>query len=249
MTDMLNGMSQGQDTSVSSPVTSTSTPVSQPAQTEEKSFKQSEVNDIVKRVKNDAVESYKRMQVEQPQYLQQKHPDAVTQPSSWATNTLSQDDVRRMAAEEAQRLRDQWIKESHQKSQEADAQRIAQEFLTKLSTGKDKYQDFEKVTGDMDYAQFSNTVQLANSYIDNTVDVMYELGKDRIKMANMELLARMSPRDAIVQMQRLSQSIKDNEAASKVRMPNEPLSQLRPSNTGTDSGVKEVRDYKLKYRA
>jgi hypothetical protein len=49
-------------------------------------------------------------------------------------------------------------------------------------------------------------------------------------------------------VQRLSQSIKDNESAGKMRHPNEPLSQMRPSNTGTDNGAMSVKDYRSKYR-
>ena len=85
-------------------------------------------------------------------------------------------------------------------------------------------------------------------YVDNSHDVLYELGKDRIKMANLETLAHMSPNDAIIQAQRLSQSIKDNEVASKIKTPNEPLSQIRPSNTGTDNGAMSVKDYRAKYQ-
>ena len=61
------------------------------------------------------------------------------------------------------------------------------------------------------------------------------------KMANLETLAHMSPNDAIIQAQRLSQSIKDNEVASKIKTPNEPLSQIRPSNTGTDNGAMALK--------
>jgi len=68
-------------------------------------------------------------------------------------------------------------------------------------------------------------------------------------MSQLEQLAYMSPKDAIVQAQRLSQSLKDNEAAGKVRMPNEPLSQMRPSNTGTDTGAAmSVTDLRRKYK-
>lgn len=92
-------------------------------------------------------------------------------------------------------------------------------------------------------------MQLLADHIDNSHDVLYEMGKDRFKMSQLEQLAYMSPKDAIVQAQRLSQSLKDNEAAGKVRMPNEPLSQMRPSNTGTDTGAAmSVTDLRRKYK-
>jgi hypothetical protein len=50
-------------------------------------------------------------------------------------------------------------------------------------------------------------------------------------------------------MKRLSDSIKMNQNAGKYQSPNEPLSQLRPSNAGTgNQGALTVGDYKRKYR-
>jgi hypothetical protein len=256
MTEMVSSMSEGNDTAsvsapVSSPASSESYSSSQ-TQPEEKLFRQSEINDIVKRAKYGAVEDYKRKVAERPDYVRQKEGDdySLNQNQSQIRNAqLTPDDVRRMAVEESQRLRDEWIHDAQRKEQETQAQRIVQEFFTKLSTGKDKYQDFDKVVGDIDYGRFPNVVQLANSHVDNTHDVMYELGKDRTKLAMLEQLVHMSPRDAIVQIQRLSQSIKDNESAGKMRHANEPLSQMRPSNAGMDNGALSVKDLRNKYRA
>lgn len=254
-----NGMSQGQDTQVSSPGTmATPAPIPAPERVPEsvteRTFKQHEVNDIVKRAKYGAVEDFKRLQVEQPQYAREKYglqPDAAKPDlgsSQSAAYMPQESEVRRLAAEEAQRLRDQWLADAKSKSETEYAQRTVQNFWNKVLPGKEKYQDFEQVVGDIEYARFPNTVQLLAEYVDNADDVLYELGKDRIKMANLEQLAHMSPKDAIVQAKRLAQQIKDNAAAAKVRQPNEPLSQMRPSNTGTDHGVMSVGDFRKKYR-
>jgi len=220
------------------------------AQPSEKVFRQADVDNIVKRVKHDAVESYKRMQTQQPDYAQQKFgSDSVSsqyqQPTQY--QNLSVDDVRRLAAEESQRLRDQWINETAQKSYEENAQRTVQEFFNKVNTGREKYSDFDNVTGDIELARFPNTVQLLAQYVDNADAVLYDLGKDRIKLANLEALAERSPKDAIVQAQRLGKSLKENEQAVSTKLPREPLNQLRPSNTGTDNGVMSVSDYRKKY--
>ncbi len=229
-----NGISAGQDTAQ--------------AAAEEKLFRQAEINEIVKRAKHDAVESFKRMQVEQPQYAQQKFNEPVQQDQRQQTTAqISSDEIRKLAAEEAQRLRSEWLTDAQTKQQEAEAQRIANEFFNKLSSGKEKYQDFDSVAN-IDFARFPNAIQLANSYIDNTADVVYELGRDRTKLAMLEQLAHLSPQDAIAQIKRLSQTIKENETASKARTANEPLSHLRTSNAGTDSGVMSMRDLKAKYR-
>lgn len=244
-----NGLSQGQE-NISQPISGTQTqsntsPVQAP---EERTFRQSEVNDIVKKAKYGAVEDYKRLQTEQPQYISQKNGDFGKQDYQPQNVGLPENEVRRLAAEEVQRLREQFAQEEQNKLLSANAQRTVQNFRQKTDLGKEKYSDFDKVTGDINLQAFPNVVQLLGDFIDNSHDVLYELGKDRIKMANLETLAHLSPQDAIIQAQRLSQSIKDNEAASKMKFPNEPLSQMRPSNTGTDNNVMSVKDYRMKYR-
>lgn len=234
-----NGILQGQDTT-SSPVAAAPAAVqSAPASPQERSFTQQEMNDIVGRAKHEAVERFKRSNDSTAQTVQ----------SAPSQSVLSPDEVRRMAAEEFQRSWKEQRDAEQRTVQEKDAERIAKEFFTKLSAGKEKYQDFDSVVGDIQFNAFPKVVQLAHGYVDNTADVMYELGKDRIRMANLESLADRSPQDAIKQMQRFAQSIKDNASAANVKMPKEPLSQLRPSNTGTDNGVLAVRDLRAKYRA
>ena len=250
--DTANGQAQG-DTS--SPGLTSSAPAAQsqpaPAQSsDERVFKQSEVNDIVKKAKYGAVEDYKRVATEQPDYASRKYGEGAqtqqpTQPQSMAPN---EDTYRKIAAQEAQRLRDEWVQEARTKSEADNARSIVQTFWNKLAPGREKYQDFDKVTSDIEYAQFPNVVQLLAQHADNAHDILYAFGNDRIKMSQLEYLASKSPRDAIVQVQRLSQSIKDNDATSKIRVPNEPLSKLRPSNLGTDNGVMTVKDYRARYK-
>lgn len=254
------GMSQDQGNSPSPGVVT-----SQPAQTssapstahtsyepahEEKVFKQSEVNKLVGEARVEGVERYRRQQAEQPQYVQQKYGEPATQQHSIPSqnqNTTEQE-IRRLAAEEAQRFSDQRSQETQKRYEAEAAQKTVQNFWNKIAPGKEKYPDFEAITGDIQYERFPNVVQLLADHVDNSHDMLYELGKDRGKMATLEQLAYMSPKDAVRQAQRMSQSLKDNETASKARVPNEPLKQMRPSNTGTDNGVMGVRDYRAKWK-
>lgn len=245
-----NGMSQGQDANVSSPVinsSQTSQSATAPGTSEERTLKQSEVNDLVRRAKSDAVESYKRKAETQPSYeTYGEGRPALANPN--LSQTMSDDRVRQVAAEEAQRHIENVRKEAYEKSQNESAQRTVQNFYNKVLTAREKYQDFDKVTSDIDLQRFPNVVQLLGDHIENAGDVLYDLGKNRMKMASLEQLAQMSPRDAIAEAKRYSDSIRENEAAGKVRLPNEPLSQLRPSNTGTDNGAMSVGDYRKKYK-
>jgi hypothetical protein len=236
------GTSQGQDTSA--PVSSApSTSAPAPQTSDERTFKQSEVSGLVSRAKHEAVESYRRQQQEQPQYIEQKYGQNPTQPNT------PDDRIRQVAAEEAKRHFETVRQEAYQRSQDEMAQRTVQNFRNKVQAGKDKYQDFDKIApSEETLGSYPNVVQLLGDYVDNSGDILYHLGQDLTKMELIESMAMRSPQAAIKHMQKLSQSLKDNDAASKVRLPNEPLHQMRPSNTGTDSGAMSVRDYRNKYR-
>ena len=233
----------GQSAEVSQAPVSNS--VTEASSSSEKMLRQSEVNDIVGRAKQEAasraVDQYKRSQEsEQP-----RHQD--NRPSEH----MSEDRIRKMAGEEAQRLRDHWVAESQSKSESDNAQRIVKSFYDKLAAGKEKYEDFEKVTSEIDIVSFPHVVQILSEHLDNSADVFYELGKNALKMDQIERLAERSPKMAIAEAKRLGESIKTNETASNRRTPNAPLSQQRPSNVGTDSGnnALSMRDLKHKYRA
>lgn len=244
--DETQGMSQSQDTSVSSSASSANVSSPAPTSHEERTFRQNEVSDLISRAKREAVESYRRQQSEQPQYVEQKYGDSRQQ-----QNQPSQEDrIRQVAAEEAQRHFESVRQEAYQRSQDEMAQRTVSNFKSKIAAGREKYQDFDKVAPNEDVmASYPNVVQLLGDYVDNSGDILYHLGQDETKMELIESMALRSPQAAIRHMQKLSQSLKDNDAASKIQLPREPLHQMRPSNTGTDNGVMSVSDYRKKYRA
>ena len=208
-------------------------------QIQERLFKQSEVNEIVGKRVNEAVESYKRNQ-------QQQQPASQPQTSK----TLSEDDVKRLTGEELARQRDQWTREAQEKADAEIAQRIVNTYKDKIAPGKEKYEDFEAVTNNVDMRYYPNVVQLLAEYVDNSHDVLYDLAKHRSKLGQIEQLCSLNPQDAIYEIKRLSDSIKANESTSQMKHANSPLSQQRPSNTGTDSGnTLYMKDLKRKYKA
>ena len=236
-----NGMSQGSDTSSSQPVAPSSAPSqSASSDTSEKLFKQSDVDNIAARVRTEAVERYKREQSQM-----QSQPQAQSQPQGLGgMPQVTESDVKRLAAQEASRLRDEWIQESQQKSNEQEATRIAHEFTNKLDTGKQKYQDWDQTVGDVEFKNIPHIVQLANM-VDNTADVMYDLAKNPEKIGNLQQLIGTSPKLAYNLMVKMSQRLKDNESATNFKAPNQPLNHMRPSNTGTDTGGNlTVGDYR-----
>lgn len=210
----------------------------------ERLFKQAELNEIVGRAKHDAVESFKQRQLQnaqQPVSQQQQQPNG---------KTLSEDDVKRLTAAELERQREVWIKETQDQADKSAAERIVAAYKEKISPGKEKYQDFEAVTNNVDMRYYPNVVQLLAEHVDNSHDVLYDLAQHRTKLSQIEQLCGHNPQDAIYEIKRLAESIKANEVNNNSRTSKAPLSQQRPSNTGTDSGgTLSMRDLKAKYRA
>lgn len=240
MDEMAQGLEQGVSSGTSD--LTTSAPQEAKPKSDERLFRQTELNEIVGRAKHDAVESYKRRQEQQYQTQSQ----ASTQQN---INSIDQDSFRKLAAEEAQRLRDEWVNEARQKAENEYAEKVVQTFWDKVNSGKTKYEDFDTVTANMNYGSFPNVVHLLAEAVDNSGDVLYELGKNRLGLVQLEQLSQISPQDAIEHVKRLSQSIKDNEAASKAKVANQPLSQLRPSSYGTDAGAPlSVSDFRRKWK-
>lgn len=217
---------------------------------QERMLPQSQVNDIVGKAKQEAaeraVEAYKRQQQQQ----QPNYADPINYGTNQSHKSLSEDDVKRLTSEELSRQREQWSREYQEKADAEAAQKIVNAYKEKIAPGKEKYEDFEAVTNNVDMRYYPNVVQLLAEYVDNSHDVLYDLAKHRTKLAQIEQLCSLNPQDAIYEVKRLSDSIKANEQTSQVKHANSPLSQNRPSNTGTDSGnTLSMRDLKQKYRA
>lgn len=212
----------------------------------ERVFKQSELNEIVKRVKHTAVEDYKRLSVQQPEYASQKYSEPARTASD--QSRLSESDIRRLVAEEAQRHMEEKVAEARSRAETDAAQRIVDTFRNKMEAGKSNYEDFDSVTQDMDLFSFPHVVQMLAEHVDNAADVLYELGRRRGKLATLELTAEKSTKNALVEIRRLSDSIKKNQSSGTTKQSREPLSQMRPSQSGADSGVLTASDYRQLHR-
>jgi len=232
----MENMAQGLEQNVAD-VASTPSESNDTSRSDERVFRQSELNEIVGRAKHEAIESYKRRQEQQ------------AQPQKQYQSTDDSNDFRRIAAEEAQRLRDEWIQEARQKSETEYAQKIVDTYTRKVEADKAKYADFDQIAGNIKIEKFPNVVHLLAEAVDNAGDVLYELGKNRLGLSQLEMLANISPEDALEHVKRLSKSIKENEDAAKARVANAPLSQLRPTNNSADAGSPlSVSDYRKIYR-
>lgn len=212
----------------------------------EKMIPQSQVNDIVGNAKRDAIESYKRQQAQQAAQAQASSP---YQEPAYTRSPQSEDDIKRLAGDEIKRHFSELQQEAQERANVEAANRIVGMFRDKIAAGKERFEDFDTVTSNVALQRYPNVVQLLAEHVDNSADVLYHLAKNRDKMYRIEALSEHNPSDAIYEMKRLSDSIKSNEESSQVKHANTPLSQQRPSNTGTESGSLSMSDLKRKYRA
>lgn len=191
----------------------------------EKLLSQNEVNDIVGKVRHAGYEKGR------------KDAMAETKDSAMSNPQLTEDQIRQMMREEASKVQEEQFRQQA-------AHHILSEFSTKMSSGKERYPDFEEKVAGLDLAKIPQIIQLANA-TDNTADVMYELANKPYKVGNILSLLNSAPHLAIAEMQNLSNSIKTNQkAAQTVSSAREPLSSFRPSNAGIDNGVKSVGDFR-----
>lgn len=214
----------------------------------ERMLSQSQVNEIVGNAKREAaeraVEAYKRQQTQT-----QTPASSAPQQEPTSARYTSEDDVKRVAGDEIKRHFTQLEQEAQERANLEAANRIVGMFRDKIVAGKDKFEDFDSVTSNVAMQRYPNVVQLLAEHVDNTADVLYHLAKNRDKLYRLEALSEHSSGDAVYEIKRLADSIKSNEESSQSRQANAPLSQQRPSNTGTESGSLSMSDLKRKYRA
>lgn len=201
----------------------------------EKVLKQSEVNELLVRLKQEAYDKGKRdaaMVSNQMQMQSQGQPPLTPQPQMGGMPQVTEDQIRQMIADEAQ-------KQSHL----ARVQNTIDNFTQQMHAGKGNYSDFDETVANLGNLQaIPQVVQLAaESGIAG--DVMYELGRNPGKVASLTTLAYINPHLAQIEMKKLADSIKKNQQDSKSPTAAEPLSQVKPSTTvGTDNGSNAVRD-------
>lgn len=198
-----------------------------------RTFTQSELSGIVKREKEAAVESYKkRMESETPRETYNYQSPQYQQVDESRVRQMAESAAKE-AAEKAFKNRDD---EAQRTAMNSQIQNIVSEFTAKLESGKSKYQDFDKkVTSDF-MQSIPHIIEKVYNF-DNVADVMYDLRSNPEKIGNLYNLLAVNPQLAMERLVQLSQSLKETESATKSRLPNEPLSQLPPSQYGVGTAA------------
>lgn len=213
-------------------------PVSKP---QERTFTQNEVNEQIARVKSETYERAKRENLPEKQNNYNQTDYSNQKSNSNSQESINIEKIRELAKEEASKNLLETINS-------ANSTRMANEFVNKLESAKDRYPDFESVVEGLQLQNMPHLVRLANE-MDNTADIIYDLGQDPLKVGNLMMLARENPELAKRQIKKLSDSIRQNQEASNKRKPNEPLHRTTPSNFGVSSGpVSVLNASKSKYK-
>ncbi len=180
-------------------------------QPQEKTLTQSEVNELVGRIKHEA---YQRGQK-----------DAA----SSAAPSIPEDKLRKMMQEEA-------AKAQREQMQQAQAMRIVQEFSSKVAAAEETYPGLQQKILEADFSKTPEIVDLVTR-VDNTADVVNDLLEHPYKMATLVSSVRNGmPHIAELEMRKLSSSIKNNQKALQQNQPQgkEPLSQVKSSVASVD---------------
>lgn len=127
---------------------------------------------------------------------------------------------------------------------EAFLSKRADSYLNKMNSAQDMPDDFQEVMKDFDLDNLSEIAFLAEE-VDNTPHVMYELAKNPLKAGAIMSLVGKSTKEARKEIKKLSDSIvKNQQAAADHIQTQPPLSQLKPSKAGADTGEMTLQDFK-----
>jgi|JI102314A1RNA_FD_contig_31_2593236_length_840_multi_3_in_0_out_0_1 hypothetical protein len=194
----------------------------------EKMIPQSEVNKIVQHVKYDTAEKVKAQTLAEMKRNQAESSVNITpeQIQTIVQDTLNQRD-----------------KLQYEHTQNANAERVVYEFMSKLQNAKDIYPDFQETISQLPMASISNVVGLANEF-PNTAHIMYELAKNPSKLVTFTSLANINSDYAFKKMKSLSDSININSESKNAKIPSAPLNQLNSSPVKMDNGSMSVAAFR-----
>lgn len=226
----------------SSPAISQSQPTTQSAPVE-KTLTQSEVNSLVGRAKAEAEERGRQRALQEASYAQNVHPQQSYPQQNYNQGYMSQDEIRRIAAEESKRQHEEVRRNFEAQRNKQQAEQIVGDLISKLDKAKESQPDFEQKVSP--YLNESNirVLALANEF-ENTAEIVYELASRPSMIADIDsAYSRGSRQEAYRRLAQLNESIKLNKQAQSIPTPNEPLSQVKASPVNADDGDKSVSYY------
>jgi hypothetical protein len=199
----------------------------------EKMLSQSEVNNLVGKVKHEAYERGKRESLggmKPSEHVQQNTFGGMPQ-------QMTEEHIAKIVNESLHNF----SQEAQRTAQEAHARRQAEEITGSLAQKCLSVPDFEQKMQGFEWQGITPFIPSLASK-DNPGEILLELKENPEKIAQLAFLQREMPAAYEKKLNDLSQSIKMNQMAGKRPTAREPLSQITPSVTGKDSGSLTVKD-------
>lgn len=145
----------------------------------------------------------------------------------------SPDEIRQMIQQEAMNM-----------SRQAQAKQIESIWEGAMKAEMNSDPDFADLYDALNIEEQPHLV-VAMAGMDNKVDMIRDLATNPAKYANILMLANSgSPKLAMMELNKLSASIRANQQAKAQPKVAAPLSQVKPSNIATDNGDMSVSDYR-----
>lgn len=205
----------------------------EPAQEKLVQMTQHKLDEIVKNAKRDAEEKGRRSVAAQPSQM-------------GGMQQESHDHIVELATQRAlQKLREEQQADEVRRQHESEAKRgtqIAHDFLSKIEANKERVPGIDSAVKELNLGNAPHVVHLLNE-VDNMPEVLKEMRENPSKLALIDsYYTRFGPDLARQELQKLSNSIKTNDAAASMKTAKEPLSQIQPSTVGTDNGSMSIKD-------
>jgi hypothetical protein len=141
------------------------------------------------------------------------------------------------------------VYQEQQRLAQAHADQVVESYKQKIQNAMVSDPAFEGLYDAINVEQHPLLVLELNK-LENTASVIKEMAENPAKFANvLMLLNGGSPKLAATELAKISNSIKQNEAAKKQVHPPEPLSQTKPSNISTSDGNLSVTDFRKMFRS
>jgi hypothetical protein len=211
---------------------------------EEKLLPQSQVNKLIADAKAKAAQTaYNKGLVEAQQNQQDVSHSQTVNPG------VKPEDIKKFVADAFEENSNKMQQQAQQYQAQQAWQQTANEVAKKVDEAAKRIPDYAEVLATVgNFQEATGIIALAN-VVDNTGDVLYELAKNPSKAGGIvSALTAGTPTIAKAQIIALSKSIKANQEANGDKIPDEPPSQLRPTNIGIGKAPVTASDFAKQFK-
>lgn len=209
----------------------------------QKTLTQEQVNAIVAKEKQRAAEAARR-EVEERYQREMEASNLQRQNNQNVSRDVDINSIYQQVQEKFNLDQDRLRKELEDKQLQDHMNQVANNYLSKVESAKGSYGDFDDVTKEFDPSSFPQLVYLLSG-MDNAGHVLYDLAKNPLKLAAIDRLAEKNPKQAMSELNKLSQSILTNQKAQAEAQQGQtldPLDRLSPSQVAGNNGQGTIRD-------